>query len=390
MKAFTRIAILIAILLGVTLGVSIFSHTTAPHEIVQSARLDALPASTPFIDAPVAIPPVGTSEIPVLRPSPAEPFRPSPNDWETALPAVPSSPSITPAIGLPITGNKIASASSLPESLKDVTSPRSVPAPLAKPANPFAPHELFVRLPSKLNAQSTVRVLVVLHGMGGRGEPFSQNLIQDAEKNNWLLIAPNLPYRNWLDPQLLMEDDILLSKRLLDTLDVLTQRLEVKTRRRVMLYGYSRGAQLAHRFAYFYPERVASVVTISAGTYTLPAEKRTNEKGVTQLIPFPYGVGDLNECVGKPLNWQELKKISFWIAVGERDNQPSDVPRAFDTYVGDNRVARAQTFQRALQVLGINARLVVFPNMGHEPVPDAPRSAMEFLRADEITNRTDD
>ena len=44
---------------------------------------------------------------------------------------------------------------------------------------------------------------------------------------------------------------------------------------RVDVYGFSRGAQLAHRFAIFFPERVDHVVVFSAGTYTLPFGART-------------------------------------------------------------------------------------------------------------------
>lgn len=272
--------------------------------------------------------------------------------------------------------------------------PRATTAPnsaerIAKPGRPLEGAELYVHLPPQAKMQQPLRVFLALHGMGNRGDAFSQNLIKIAEQNNWVLIAPTFQYRDYLDPKQLMDDDIQLSKRILDTLDVLPQRLNLKLYKQVLIYGYSRGAQLAHRFAYFYPERVKSVAALSAGAYTLPTEKVSSAKG-TQVVPFPYGVGDLQECVGAPINWQALKKISFWVGVGERDNQPLDVARAFDSYGGRTRVERAQSFKQALQNIGIDVYLMIFPNVSHDTVPEMRVGALQFLRAEELADPLDD
>jgi len=265
----------------------------------------------------------------------------------------------------------------------------TAPAPPAnKPTHPFENAELYIHLPPHPN-QQPLRVFLALHGMGNQGNVFSQNLIKMADANNWVLVAPTFPYRDYFDPQQLMEDDIQLSKRLLDTLDVLPQRLNLKLYRQVLIYGYSRGAQLGHRFAYFYPERVKSVAVLSAGAYTMPTEKIASAKG-TQIVPFPYGVGDLQECVGRSVNWQALRRVSFWVGVGERDNQPSDVARAFDAYGGRTRVERAQSFKQALQNLGIEVYLVIFPHVTHETTNDMRASALQFLRAEELDDPLDD
>lgn len=263
------------------------------------------------------------------------------------------------------------------------------PTPVAKPKHPLEGAELYVHLPPQANPQQPLRVLLVLHGMGGSGEPFSQNLLREAERNHWVIVAPTFQYHDYLDPKQLREDDIHFAKRILDTLDVLPQRLNVKLRQHILIYGFSRGAQLAHRFAYFYPDRVGSVVALSAGAYTLPAEKRSSAQG-TQVIPFPYGVGDLQECVGKPIDWQALRQVSFWIGVGARDDQANDVSRAFDPYGGKTRVERARTFQQALQAIGIDARLVIFPDAAHEVTSQMRASALQFLRDDESADHWDD
>lgn len=265
----------------------------------------------------------------------------------------------------------------------------TAPANISKPGHPFQDAELYVHLPPNASAQQPLRVFLALHGMGNQGEAFSNNLVKIADANNWVLVAPTFPYRDYLDVQQLMEDDIQLSKRLVDTLDVLPQRLNLKLYRQVLIYGYSRGAQLGHRFAYFYPERVKSVAVLSAGAYTMPTEKLASARG-TQVLPFPFGVGDLQECVGKPINWQALRRITFWVGVGERDDHPLDVARAFDPYSGRTRVERAQSFKQALEKLGIEVYLVIFPNAKHDTTPDMRARALEFLRAEELADPLDD
>jgi len=165
--------------------------------------------------------------------------------------------------------------------------------------------------------------------------------------------------------------------------------LDVKTRKHVLLLGFSRGAQLAQRFAFFYPERVATVATISGGAYTLPQESRKESSG-THVLTLPFGVGDVQKYLGKPVNWTEFKKISFWVAVGANDNRKDDVPRNYDPYVGDNRLARAQNLYNSLCSVGVDAHIAVFPNTGHEMTLDISREAAKFLRTDELADKLED
>ena len=351
-------------------------HASAPASIVTGASV--IPATSGSV---AAIPSNSfdgdRQEIGNLRasqkalPAPSSPNRPTPVAPVSAIALDPPAPSSTDFVAPP-----------LPKSSNSV-------ARISKPSRPLEGAELDVHVPPQANAGQPLRVLVVLHGMGGSGEVFSQSLVGEAERNGWVLVAPTFQYHDYLDPKQLMEDDILFAQRIQDTLAVLPQRLNLKLRQHVLLYGFSRGAQLAHRFAYFYPDRVESVVTLSAGAYTLPTEKWPMDKG-TQVIPFPFGIGDLRECVGEAVNWQALKKISFWIAVGARDNQAGDVSRAFDQYGGKTRVERAQTFQQALKALGIDVHLAIFPGATHEMTTEMRVGAMQFLRDDELADHWDD
>ncbi len=256
-------------------------------------------------------------------------------------------------------------------------------------AQPSESLELFLHLPPDPTTPEPLRVVIVLHGMGVRGDVFAQNLIADADRNHWLLVAPTLPYRDVMDPIKLSEDDLRFAGMLRDMLDSLPKKLGLKLHRHALVFGFSRGAQLAHRFALFYPERVDTVASISAGSYTLPTAKRTNEKG-TQILPLPYGVGDLEQRLGRALDSEQLKNISFWLAVGSNDTRTDDVPRAFDPYVGKTRLERARAFQNALLSLGVNVRLIVFPNTGHEISSGMWQGALQFLRDDELSHSSND
>jgi hypothetical protein len=146
---------------------------------------------------------------------------------------------------------------------------------------------------------------------------------------------------------------------------------------------------LAHRFGIFYPENVTAVAAISAGSFTLPAESRKNSSGSTPL-KMPYGISDLELYLGHVMNSTELKKVSFLIEVGENDNEPSDVPRQFDPYVGRTRVDRALAFQNELLSDGINVRLIIFPRTGHQLTNDMITSAIQFLRDEELRKKLND
>lgn len=261
-----------------------------------------------------------------------------------------------------------------------LSTPKSTPVPTV--LHLFKEPDLYIRLPSQADQRQPLRVLLVLHGMGARGEAFAQSLIADADRNNWMIVAPTMPYQDYMQPALVMDDDLKISQMLLDTLDMLPARLNLKLKQHVLIYGFSRGAQLAHRFALFHPERVADVATMSAGTYTLPTEHSKDD--MVNPLPFPFGVGDLQKHLGHPLDSANFRQISFWIAVGERDNQPKDVPRAFDPYVGQTRIDRARAFASALTSLGIDTRLVIFPNTGHEVTTEMRKGALQFLREDEL------
>src|SRR2546421_4354795 len=148
---------------------------------------------------------------------------------------------------------------------------------------------IFVHLPPTLPRQGPVRVVVALHGMGGNGEDFSREFLQMTDANNWLVVAPTIAYGHWTDPAQVANEEPVLIGWLNAYLDAWPVEVGLSVASRVLLLGYSRGAQLALRFAEFHPERVRGVAAVAAGTYTLPLSVDAANHSMT----FPFGIADL-------------------------------------------------------------------------------------------------
>jgi pimeloyl-ACP methyl ester carboxylesterase len=239
---------------------------------------------------------------------------------------------------------------------------------------------VYVRPPKSATiapSEKPLQMLIALHGMGGSGEQLASHLIAQADRNRWLLIAPTIEYGDWTDPTQIAKEDPRLISWLADYIDQLPQQLEQPVRPRVLLIGHSRGAQLAHRFALFKPEKVLAVAALAAGTYTLPYER--SAEGA--LMRFPFGLADMTTIAGQPFSRARLiEDTQFWLGVGTEDNNPNELPRAWDQYIGTTRVQRARAFQDALHQLGARSVLVAFRGERHGFSHDMASSACAFLR----------
>jgi pimeloyl-ACP methyl ester carboxylesterase len=268
------------------------------------------------------------------------------------------------------------------------TPARPALAPVAIAAElPAGIPSVYLHLPQELPVGSPVQVLVALHGMGGNGEQFAANLFREADRNHWLVVAPTIDYGDWTDPAQIAREDPRLIRWLAGFLDHLADYVGVPVKPRVLLLGHSRGAQLAHRFAFFEPQRVLAVAALAAGTYTLPMER--GPQGT--LMRFPFGMADLSSIAGHAFSRMlVVEDTDFWLGVGTEDNNPADLPRAWDQYQGTTRVQRALSFQAALHNLGARSVLVAFRGEKHALSLEMASSASSFLRALDLANADPD
>jgi poly(3-hydroxybutyrate) depolymerase len=244
---------------------------------------------------------------------------------------------------------------------------------------------VYVRMPQASN-QQPLQVVIALHGMGGNGQDFAAPLAAQADQNNWIVVAPTISYGDWTDPAQISHEDPALIAWLSDYVAHLSERLGVATEPRVLLFGHSRGAQLSLRFTELHPEQVTAVAAVSAGTYTLPMA--LDSHGAE--MDFPFGLADIaSDDGGVPFDADEFADVPIWIGVGGDDTNVGDVPHAWDAYIGSNRVERARTFTRALQLLGADVSLTVFPGAQHGMTDEMRNSALSALaQREEALNKS--
>ncbi|MGH2354877.1 MAG: alpha/beta hydrolase [Chloroflexota bacterium] len=247
------------------------------------------------------------------------------------------------------------------------------------PATPDHPAYTLYSPGGPAGAPAPSVALLVLHGMGANGPGMAATILPYARSQGWLVVAPTIPYGDWRDPSQLAGEVLGLQPRLANLLDAVTAETGVPLPTRVMLFGFSRGAQAALRFSVLYPQRVQAVAALSAGTYTLPAKTIKTAAGSTIAAPLPYGLADIEQRAGRSVDQAGLAHVRFWIGVGAKDNRDGDVPRQWDPFVGKNRVERAQRFASALVQLGYQAQVDVVPDAGHELSPPMLEHVTGFL-----------
>lgn len=233
---------------------------------------------------------------------------------------------------------------------------------------------VYVRAPRSALTGVPSRILLALHGMGDSGERFTADLKVAADQHGWVLVAPTIAYGDWTNPTQVAHEDATLIDWLATYLQQLPEQTGLQIDPGVLVLGFSRGAQLAHRFAEAYPRRVRDVAALAAGTYTLPEARAADGTALS----FPFGVGDLPASVGRPFRPEQLRSVRFWVGVGGVETNPADVPRQWD-YEGDNRLDRAQAFVAALAAIDVSARLTVFPDVPHDLTPIMQQAAITFL-----------
>jgi pimeloyl-ACP methyl ester carboxylesterase len=132
----------------------------------------------------------------------------------------------------------------------------------------------------------------------------------------------------------------------------------------VILFGFSAGAQFAHRFLMAYPGVAHGAILASAGWWTFPDVAR----------PFPSGIGNPSDASGIQVRLQDFLRLPILITVGSRDvyrdKQLRHDPK-IDAEQGFNRLERAIRWFDALGVAakaqGVRAdlRFQVVPNASH-------------------------
>jgi len=236
--------------------------------------------------------------------------------------------------------------------------------------------------PPDMNADTPV--LVAVHGISRNAAEMIRAFRAEAERRGVVLIAPYFGRRRFPDYQRLNRrgqgrraDRVLLE--ILDEVAVLTGCAT----RRIHLFGYSGGAQFAHRFAFVHPQRVVAMVIGAAGWYTLP----------NPALAYPLGLGACSSLRRSAFVLPELLAVPALVMVGDADVAPGPELRsrtALNVHQGMDRIERARCWVREMRhaacVQGLPPRheLMLLPDVGHDfaacaSVPGMTPAVFDFL-----------
>lgn len=215
--------------------------------------------------------------------------------------------------------------------------------------------EYYVYLPAGMRPGA--EPLVLVHGISRNATELTLRFAEQADRYGVPLIAPLFrresfgQYQQAIDPKRGMRSDVALC----DMLEDASRRFGLATDR-VALFGFSGGAQFAHRFSLIHPRRVRACVPASAGWYTMP----------DATLAWPLGLDGMPDG---PLD-QTARDIPFHLIVGQRDRHDDAALRhdpALDRLQGADRRSRAKAWHRALRKAGWSeaSSLTVLPRTRH-------------------------
>lgn len=109
----------------------------------------------------------------------------------------------------------------------------------------------------------------------------------------------------------------------------------------VYLFGFSAGAQFAHRYLMAHPHRVSRAVVAAAGWYTMP----TNDR------PFPYGIRPNRRLAGVSFNPEAFLRVPVEVLIGTEDVGSNKVrsTERLDAQQGKTRLERARRWVEAMR-----------------------------------------
>lgn len=132
----------------------------------------------------------------------------------------------------------------------------------------------------------------------------------------------------------------------------------------IHLAGFSGGAQFAHRYSMAYPERVAHLLVIAAGWYTLPDPS----------LRYPLGLHARRALRGISLNPERFLRVPATVIVGDEDTGKQNLrsSAALDALQGTTRVERARNWVAHMRMAAklhrqeSVIRYLEIPGIGHD------------------------
>ena len=204
-------------------------------------------------------------------------------------------------------------------------------------ADPAQTYLLYV--PSSRGAEPPI--IVSAHGVSRNADEHARLLSAYCEIYGAVLVVPQFSIEEYPDYQRLGRTG--RGKRADIALNLIVAEAAAATGasgERFHLFGFSGGAQFAHRYTMAHPHRVASAVFASAGWYTLP----------DPTIRFPYGTRPTRRLPGLRFDAEEFLSVPMKVIVGAKDDESKGLRRSqrLDRDQGVSRIERARRWVAAM------------------------------------------
>jgi hypothetical protein len=242
---------------------------------------------------------------------------------------------------------------------------------LADPAEPMEDVGVLRYVPPDAVVDQPLTVLLVLPGDTQTGPEAAAPFLAEAAQRHWAVVAPTLVYGDWNDPDQ-VTSSMLTNLPLIRGLVAEESWDGSAVNPRVLILGEGRGAHTALAFSLFYPDDTAAVATVGPSPCIVPATEQT-ETAETPALPFPYGIGDLEQYTGDDLDEDDLAGRSLWLGVGSTDEVEAGAC-SWGALAGRNPEDRARLFAGLVRRVGARAAVVV-----------AAPSDVSSLRSDAIS-----
>lgn len=225
---------------------------------------------------------------------------------------------------------------------------RSLPAPSLERGKPIPicwgeenRLDYFVYIPKSVRPDSPV--VAAIHGLRRSAAQQIFQLKAQAERCGMILFAPLFSRDQFRHFQTLAPNATGMTPEAAFeiALDDCCTRLELDEPR-LLLFGFSGGAQFAHRYALVANRPIERIALMAPGWFTMPDHE----------LPFPFGLGYSQELGKRELNLRRALQIPTLLMVGERDTKRTsslNQDPIIDEHQGENRLERCQRWIAAMQ-----------------------------------------
>lgn len=231
-------------------------------------------------------------------------------------------------------------------------------------------------------AARSLQTLVVIHGSDFLHEMMCRYFAALAEETGCVVLAPLFAPAGVANPdpngfKFLRSSHADYDRVLLDMVDGAGERLGC-ARERFFLFGFSGGAQFAHRFLYVHPTRLHAVSIAAPGMVTL----------IDPARPAWVGTQGLGALCGHELDLPQVQRVAVQLLVGSEDGKShvGGAGQEHYNHAGTNRIERLRTLRTNYQAHGIPVSHREVPGAAHDFAPLAA-AAVPFLRRQIVATR---